>query len=199
MQEKPGWAVFALHMNHTLFVVTLSRNDIRMPWGCSLGKSYSVPALPWRRCLLISVLLMKMAQKMLWCTARWQFISWDAAVNSLGMLMALISIEAVSSTDTNTVTPEMDSSREVGSKEMAVCFVLAWKRVNSSLFMYLDSIKICVLSGSFPFLLWGEYRSQSSSWHIAWMGRWAFFPGLRMVTNAALCDNMGPGKAPYNV
>lgn len=147
MQEEPGWASFAFHMNHTLFVVTLSRNEIRLPWGC-----YSVPVLPWRRCFLISVLLMKM----LWRTTRWQFITRDAAVNSLGMLMALVSTEAVSSTDTNTVTPEMDSSREVGSKEVAVCSVLAWKSVNSILFTYLDSIKIGVLSGGFPFLLLGE-------------------------------------------
>lgn len=45
-------------------------------------------------------------------------------MNSLGALMALASTEAVSSTYTNTVTPEMDSSREVGSEELAVYSVL---------------------------------------------------------------------------
>lgn len=65
---------------------------------CSLGKSYSVPVLPWRRCFLISV-LMKLAENMLWCTTRWQFVTWDAAVNSLGALMALTSTEYSDSRD----------------------------------------------------------------------------------------------------
>lgn len=86
MQEEPGWAGLALHMNHTLGVVTVSRSEVRLPWGCSLEKSYSVPVLPLGRCFLIFVLLMELAEKMLWCTTRWQFITWDAAVNSLGML-----------------------------------------------------------------------------------------------------------------
>lgn len=102
MQEEPGWAGFTLHINHTLAVVILSRNEVWMPWGCSLGKSYSIPVLPWRGCFHISVLLMKLAVKMFWwCPSRWQYITWDAAVNSLNMLMALGSTEAVSSTHTN--------------------------------------------------------------------------------------------------
>lgn len=156
VQEEPGWVGFALHMNHILAVVTTSRNEVRLPWGCSLGKSYSVPVLPWRRCFLISVLLMKLAVKMLWCTTRWQFITWDAAVSSLGMLTALVPAEALSSTYASTVTPEMGRSREVGSEEVAVCSVLVWESVDSSLSMCLYSIKIGVLGGSFPFPLWGE-------------------------------------------
>lgn len=168
------------------------------PRECSLGKSCSIPKLPWRRCFLISVLPVKLAANKLQCPTRWHSLSPEMLQCTAWAYSRLwCQQEAVLSTNVNTMTPKRQAAQErlkdLKKWQPALCLhekVLILACVS----MRLEPIKMVLSDGS-PFPLWGEWRSQSCSWCTAWIRRQAKFPWPRMWQ---MLWQHGLGKAPSN-
>lgn len=105
---------------------------------------------------IIYVLPVKLAANKLQRATDTQFIVWDVAMNSLGMLMALVSAGAMLSRHINTMIPKRNTAQErlkdLKMRQSALC--LHEEVLNPAcVFLWLDLTKL-VLSDGFPFPLW---------------------------------------------